>query len=100
MQGNRDDLNRALMLDGNAAAGRLQAMFGVEMTTTAAECANCGSMSEMGALLAFTHSPGLVLRCPTCEGVMLRIVETPNATYLDARGMVYLKFSVGRTGVS
>ena len=100
MQSNRDDRNRALMLDGNAAAGKLQAMFGLEMTTTAAECANCGGISAMGALLAFTHSPGLVLRCPSCEGVMLRLVEAPGATYLDARGMVYLRINGERRDVS
>ena len=93
MQSNHDDLNRALMLDGNAAAGQLQAMFGFEMTANAAECAGCGHTAEMGALLAFTHAPGLVLRCPACEGVMLRVVETPAATYLDARGMVYLRIA-------
>src|SRR5579871_779066 len=86
------DTNRELMLDGNAAAGILQEIFGEEMTVTPAECAHCGAVGELGALLAFTQGPGIVLRCPGCEGVMLRVVETPTALLLDARGVVYLSF--------
>ena len=85
------DLNRTLMLDGNAVGGLMQEMFGLEMTAVPAECANCGNVSEMGGLLAFTQAPGAVLRCPACENVMMRIVETPDAIYLDARGAVYLR---------
>ncbi len=85
------DMNRALMLDGNAAAGVLREIFTVEMTASPAECAGCGREGEIGALLAFVQAPGLVLRCPGCEQVMLRIVQTPEATYLDARGVVALR---------
>ncbi len=85
------DINRELMLDANATAGLLQEIFGVEMTASHTECANCGNESEMGTLLAFTHGPGIVLRCSACENVMIRIVQTPDAIHLDARGAVYLK---------
>ena len=85
------DMNRALMLDGNAAAGLLREIFAVELTVSPAECANCGREGELGTLLAFVQAPGLVLRCPACEQVMLRIVQTPEATYLDARGVVSLR---------
>jgi hypothetical protein len=85
------DQNRALMLDGNAVAGLLYEVFGVEMTATPTACVHCGRVGAMGTLLAFTHAPGVVLRCPTCEQVMLRIVETTEAIYLDARGARYLR---------
>jgi hypothetical protein len=84
-------MERALVLDGNAVAGALQALFGVEMTASPTECAHCGREGAVGTLLVFGQAPGLVLRCPGCEQVMLRIVETPEATYLDARGAVYLR---------
>jgi hypothetical protein len=87
------DINRELMLDANAAAGILQEIFGVEMTTSPTECANCGSEGEVGELLAFTQGPGIVLRCAKCESVVLRIVQTTDAIYLDARGAVYLRLS-------
>ena len=87
------DLNHELMLDANAAAGLLHEIFGVEMTAAPTECANCGNEAEIGTLLAFTHGPGLVLRCSTCENIVLRLVETPDAIYLDARGAVYLRLA-------
>ena len=87
------DVNHALMLDGNAVAGLLQDIFGLEMTANPAECANCGNVSELGGLLAFTHAPGVVLRCPACEAVMLSIVQTPDALYLEARGASYVRLA-------
>jgi Family of unknown function (DUF6510) len=91
------DINRELMLDGNATAGLLYEIFGVEMTAEPTECANCGREAEMGTLLAFTHGPGVVLRCSGCESVVLRIIQTPDAIYLDARGAVYLKLTMHKT---
>ena len=85
------DMNRALMMDGNAAAGTLYEVFAMEMTTSLAECACCGKRSEMGGLLAFIHTPGLVLRCPECEDIVLRVAVTPDAYYLDARGAMDLR---------
>jgi len=87
------DLNRELMLDANATAGLLHEIFGVEMTASHTECAHCGSEWEMGGLLAFTHGPGIVLRCASCENVMIRIVQTPDAIHLDARGAVHLRIA-------
>jgi hypothetical protein len=85
------DLNRELMLDANAVAGLLHEIFGLEMTTAPAECAHCGNEGRLGALLAFTHGPGIVLRCAACEQIMLRIVQTPDSILLDARGAVYVR---------
>jgi len=90
------DLNAALVLDGNAAAGLMQDLFGGEMTVDPAECAGCGTVSAIGALLAFGHAPGLVLRCPSCKGVMMRIVRTPNGVCLDARGVSLLRLPLTR----
>lgn len=85
------DINRELTLDGNAAAGILYEIFGAEMTAAPTECAHCGNKGEMGSLLAFTRGPGTVLCCSACEKVMIRIVQTPAGTYLDARGAVYVR---------
>ena len=87
------DINRELMLDANATAGVLHEIFGLEMTAEPTECAHCGREAEMGTLLAFTQGPGIVLRCSGCESVVLRIVQTPEAIYLDARGAVYLRLT-------
>ncbi|MEP6894680.1 MAG: DUF6510 family protein [Chloroflexota bacterium] len=87
------DINRELMLDANATAGLLYEIFGTEMTAEPTECAGCGNAGEIGTLLAFTQGPGIVLRCSACENVMIRIVKTPDAIYLDARGAVYLRLA-------
>lgn len=89
------DPNLHLMLDGNAAAGILNEIFALEMTTNLIECANCGREGEMGTLLAFMQAPGILLRCPTCESIILRIVQAPDTIYLDFRGATYI--SLGRT---
>ena len=87
------DMNRELMLDANATAGLLNEIFGTEMTASPTECAHCGKEDEIGTLLAFTQGPGIVLRCSGCENVVIRIVQTPDAIYLDARGAVYLRLA-------
>ena len=91
MEDVQTDLNRQLMLDANAVAGLLQEIFGTEMTAAPTQCANCGREGEIGTLLAFIQGPGVVLRCASCEHVVLRIVQTPEYFYLDARGAVYLR---------
>ena len=80
------------MLDGNAAAGPLAAAFGTEMTVVPGKCAHCGAVHVIGELRAYVRAPGTVLRCPICDGIILRIVETDDATYVDARGAAYLRF--------
>jgi hypothetical protein len=84
------DQNSALMMDGNAVAGLLQEIFSTDMTTSAVCCAHCGRVGAVGTLDAFTHCPGIVLRCPDCDSVLMRIVRSPRATHIDIRGCVYL----------
>ncbi len=90
MEQNGDDINRAMMLDGNAVAGALQEVFSAEMTDAPTQCANCGQKGMIGGLLAFVRAPGIVLRCPACEAVMIRIARVGRRTYVDTRGAVYV----------
>ncbi len=87
------DITQELMVDGNAVAGLLDEIFQTEVTGCQTECAHCGKQGEVGSLLAFVQGPGVVLRCPVCESVLIRIVQTPADTYLDARGVMYLRLS-------
>lgn len=80
----------ALVLDANAVAGLLEEVFGRDLTAELAECAQCGHIGEAGTLLAFI-GPGTVLRCSVCHEVVLRIVRTADATYVDARGAASLR---------
>jgi hypothetical protein len=79
-------------LDGNALAGLLESVFGSDMTAIPGRCTHCGTVHMVGGLRAYMRGPGAVLRCPTCDGVVLRIVETSEALYVDARGAAYLRF--------
>ncbi len=92
-EGREIDLNRELMVDGNAVAGLLDSVFGVEMTPAEAKCAHCGRVSAVGAMLAFTHAPAVVLRCPVCENIVARVSKTPYASFVDIRGAVYMRLS-------
>jgi hypothetical protein len=87
------DVIRELMLDGNSVGGLLAEVFGREMTGCPCQCAQCGAVGAVATLLAFTHAPGVVLRCPFCEAVVLRMVKMEDVVYLDARGASYLKLT-------
>ena len=80
------------VLDGNAVAGLLAATFGVEMSAVPGRCAHCHAVNLIAELRAYTRAPGTVLRCPSCSGVVLRVVETPTATLVDASGIAWLRF--------
>ena len=79
-------------LDGNALAGLFESLFGLDMTLMPGRCANCGTVNRVGAMRAYTGGPGAVLRCPACDEVVIRIVQTVEATYVDARGAAFLRF--------
>jgi hypothetical protein len=83
------------LLDGNAVAGLLAETFGRDMSTTPSQCAHCHNVNITAELRAYTRAPGVVLRCPTCSGVVLRIVETPTATLVDASGIAWLRIERG-----
>ena len=75
------------MLDGNAVGGLLAAVFGREMTAAPGQCAHCGTVSIVGRSAPTCAGPGVVLRCPACADVVVRIVETPTGTLVDASGV-------------
>jgi len=77
--------------DGNALAGPLSEVFAVEVTTAVARCRGCGMSSPVARLAVFGPDPGLVARCPGCTDVMLRLVRTPDAVWLDLAGMTGLR---------
>src|SRR6478752_9988141 len=78
-------------LDGNAAAGALGDWFVADMSAEPSECAHCGKVAEFATLIAFVDAPGLVLRCSSCKGVVIRVVDTPRGSFLDARGAAWIR---------
>jgi hypothetical protein len=76
----------ALTLDGNAAAGLLQEVFAVEMTTAVGTCDGCGAVDAVGAVRVYKGA-GMVLRCPHCESVLMKLVTDGERVWIDVRGV-------------
>ena len=76
----------ALRLDGNSAAGVLREVFGSEMTTALGTCGSCGAVGPVGAVHVYV-SAGMVLRCPSCEAVLMRIVPSESRLWVDLTGL-------------
>jgi hypothetical protein len=76
--------------DGNAAAGELSKIFGVDVTAAGGQCAHCGATKRFAEAHLYMQSPGLVARCAVCEQVLLRLVNARQRVFLDMRGMTCL----------
>lgn len=78
-------------LDGNAIAGTLFNIFGAEMTTATATCANCGNNGPLAELTIYPQAPGTVGRCRHCDAVLMVLVEMRGLTCVDVSGMAALE---------
>jgi hypothetical protein len=78
-------------LDGNAIAGALFDVFGVEMTTATGVCAGCGATAQIGELAVYVRAPGTVVRCRACERVLMVLVTIRGVTCVDQRGLAALE---------
>jgi hypothetical protein len=76
-----------LKLDGNGIAGLLGEVFALEPTAGRGTCDGCGAEAAVGALDVYVHAPGIVVRCPSCEAVLLRVVRARGRYLLDLRGL-------------
>jgi hypothetical protein len=77
-------------LDGNGAAGLLREVFAVEMTTASCGCVACGRVSAIGALHLYGRAMGSVLRCPSCEALVLRVTSGPSGHFIELRGVMHV----------
>ena len=82
-------------LDGNAAAGVLQAIFPFEMTLVQVTCTGCGATNPIGATAAYMHGMGTIVRCPSCDTALIRVAQIRGGYYLDMRGVRILQISAG-----
>jgi uncharacterized protein DUF6510 len=80
------DVTSETRLDGNAAAGILSELFVPDLTTARATCIGCGANRPLGALMVYASDMGTVMRCPTCDAVLLRIARMPTRLCLDLTG--------------
>jgi hypothetical protein len=80
-----------LKLDGNAAAGLLGALFPGDLTLAQGCCAGCGAVKPFAELAVYGGAVGLVVRCPGCDAVLLRVAQSGSRYWLDLRGFVWLQ---------
>ena len=73
-------------LDGNAAGGLLREVFAFEVTAARATCAGCARVAPVAELRLYAVELGAVLRCPACDGAVVRVGRTPRGLWLDLRG--------------
>lgn len=88
-----DRHDQDLRLDGNAAAGLLQDVFVHEFTTARGACAGCGAVGDMGAqhLYMAPRSPGAVLRCASCEAILMVVVHAAGRFRVGLQGLAWLE---------
>jgi hypothetical protein len=91
----RDDPAGDLVLDGSAVGGVLAEVLGADVTGMPGQCASCHTVHLVGTMRVYMRGPGIVVRCPSCTEVVLRVVETPSGTMLDLRGIAALRMARG-----
>jgi hypothetical protein len=79
-------------IDGNAVGGVLAEIFGREMTIAVSVCGSCGARGPVAELQVYMRAPGIVVRCSTCESVLVKIVQSGRRTWLDLSGTRSLQF--------
>ena len=84
-----------MKLDGNAIGGLLREIFTMEMTTAETTCAGCGAVHAVGRVDVYMNAPGAVVRCPSCEQVLMRIVHGRGRYWVDLTGTACLEFVEG-----
>ena len=92
------DIVAARRLDGNEAAGVLAELFAVDLSEARSRCASCGNTAMLGAHHLYADTPALVLRCPSCSGVVLRFAAQRGRLLLDLRGAQLLVIPVADDG--
>ena len=78
-------------LDGNAIGGLLIEVFGTEMTTAVATCGSCGTARQVAELPVYEHGLGTVVRCRSCEAMLMTFVQVRGVTCVDLEGLASLE---------
>jgi hypothetical protein len=77
-------------LDGNAIGGLLAEVFGADMTTAVGTCGSCGAVTMVAELPVYLTEIGTVVRCRSCESVLMVFVSVRGITCVDLMGLAGL----------
>ncbi len=82
-----------LRLDGNAAAGMLREVFVYDLSAATGECASCGAIAHIGSQHLYMQplSPGAVLRCRSCDNVLMVMVHAGGRYRFGMQGLKWLE---------
>jgi uncharacterized protein DUF6510 len=79
-------------LDGNAIAGQLLDVFGVELTTAIATCATCGEVGHVAEFVVYVPAPGTVAHCRSCGSVLVVVTTIRDVNCVDLGGLADIRF--------
>jgi Family of unknown function (DUF6510) len=74
-------------VDGNAIGGMLTDVFGRDATDARGRCRECGAENFVGALLVY-RAAGVVVRCPSCDATLMKLVEARDEVWIDLGGLL------------
>jgi Family of unknown function (DUF6510) len=80
-----------IALDGNALAGDLLEIFGVDLTAARCVCAACGASAPVAEAVVYMRGPGRVARCRACGELLIVLVTIRGVTCVDLRGIAELQ---------
>jgi uncharacterized Zn finger protein len=78
-------------VDGNALAGLLSEVFAFDATTSTVRCSGCGDSAMLAQAMVYGGEQGYVVRCKSCEGVLMTVVDAPEHRRIQMRGVSWLE---------
>jgi hypothetical protein len=79
-------------LDGSAVAGQFAEVFAADVSSVTVTCGGCNAPAAFAEQQAFVAGPGTVIRCPGCDHIVARLVQTPDEIWLELRGSSSWRF--------
>jgi hypothetical protein len=80
-------------LDGNSIGGLMIDVFGAEMTVALSTCATCGASGPVAELAVYGQAPGTVVRCRSCDSVLMAFVTARGRICVDLSGLASLDYA-------
>lgn len=74
-------------LDGNAIGGLLRDVFGAELTNQRGVCDHCADEAAVAECTVYLGGPGAVVRCRSCGGLLMVLVEIRGVVCVDLDGL-------------
>jgi hypothetical protein len=75
------------VVDGNALAGPLADVLGVDPTTATLRCAGCGALRMVAFARVVRTAMGIVARCADCDTVLVTVVEDGGRRWVGMPGV-------------